>query len=372
MQKSVIFHVGLPKTGSTTIQKYLRLQHEKLSSLGVLYPGPREHQVMDARLHHPMMLNAMTGKMIIPMKGFDVAACRERVARVSSEFRKSELTTLIWSHEGMAVSARNWDTGFLETILGGANMRIVFFARYIDDWVDSLHKQKIWARAGPRAERISVNPPRPVARPPRQPKGGAQPDKSLLGAAARLSGALRTMREILPSANIVVRSFDENRRNGRVVSGALEAMGLPAQEAFPDADEEAGVRNPTKSDLYSMLLHHLEATEAGVDVVREIAAAARIRMSEGLEFEPLARRRFRFLSDEDVLQARGIYEALRRDYPDLPAQPPFVSRPGERRLPKDEGVALLDWLRPDISDAAFDKARAVFPADAMRQAPQQA
>ena len=39
-----------------------------------------------------------------------------------------------------------------------------------------------------------------------------------------------------------------------------------------------------------------------------------------------------------------------------------VSR-DQRCLPKDEGVALLDWLRPDISDAIFERARAAYPAD---------
>ena len=72
-------------------------------------------------------------------------------------------------------------------------------------------------------------------------------------------------------------------------------------------------------------------------------------------------RRFRFLSDEDVMQARGYYEELRQEYPDLPVQPPHVSKPGERCLPRDEGVAVLDWLRPDISDAIFAKACAAYP-----------
>ena len=112
-----------------------------------------------------------------------------------------------------------------------------------------------------------------------------------------------------------------------------------------------------------MLLYHLITAQAGVDVIRAVGAAGRKRDRRGLKFEPLAGRRFRFLSDENVIEARGYYEELRQDYPDLPAQPPYVSRPAERRLPKDEGVALLDWLRPDISDAIFDKACAAYPAD---------
>ena len=46
MSKVVTFHAGLPKTGTTTIQKYLRSQDEKLRSLGILYPGAREHEAL--------------------------------------------------------------------------------------------------------------------------------------------------------------------------------------------------------------------------------------------------------------------------------------------------------------------------------------
>jgi len=40
------------------------------------------------------------------------------------------------------------------------------------------------------------------------------------------------------------------------------------------------------------------------------------------------------------MRARGFYEELRGEFPHLPAQPPYVSRPAERRLLRDEGVAL--------------------------------
>ena len=58
MSKRVVFHVGLPKTGTTTIQHYLRSQDEKLQSFGILYPGSREHEAMESHKHDPM-LNAL-------------------------------------------------------------------------------------------------------------------------------------------------------------------------------------------------------------------------------------------------------------------------------------------------------------------------
>ncbi len=360
MSKVVTFHVGLPKTGTTTIQKYLRSQDEKLRSLGILYPGAREHEALRPP-KHSVMINAMKGRVTAPCGGLDLKTCREVVERVFEEFHKSDLENLIWSCEGILLAAKIWDAEYLERILAGAEVRIVFFARYIDDWIESLIKERIRGSSGSRQ---SVSPVKrlKIAPSPDAADGAAQTGRSVLDHGAKIVKAARAMREKAPSAEIVARSFDADRAKRKLVSGALAAMGVP-EGAFPDADDEAGVKNPTKSDLYSMLLYHLITAQAGVDVIRAVGAAGKNRDRRGMKYEPLGDRRFRFLSDENVIEARGYYEELREEYPDLPAQPPFVSRPAERRLPRDEGVAVLDWLRPDISDATFDKACAAYPAD---------
>ena len=363
MPKSVTFHVGLPKTGTTTIQRYLRSQDEKLYSLGFLYPGPREHETMFLP-RHTVMAGAMIGRAPAQSEGLDPQDCKDAVALVFSKFRESDLENLLWSCESMALTAPIWDAEYLERILDGADVRIVCFARYVDDWVESFVKERIRGRSKARAERLALKPLPPLAPLTGAAKdAAARPRESVLEKGAKIIEALRIMRSKVPSAEIVVRSFDADREKGRVVSGALAAMGVPVEGAFPDADDEAGVKNSTKSDLYSMLLYHLVVARAGVDVIRAVGDAGRRRDRRGMKFEPLSGRRFRFLSDENVIEARGYYEELRQEYPDLPAQPPFVSRPAERRLARDEGVAVLDWLRPDISDAIFDKACAAYPTD---------
>ncbi len=362
MRQSVCFHVGLPKTGTTTIQKFLREQEDPLRSLGFLYPGAREHPALGASHNHPTMFNAMTGKARAASAGIDPEACREVVAQAFEKFHQSDLTHLIWSFELMALGVRNWDVDYLEGVLKGVDVRIVCFVRYTDDWLQSLIKQRVWMRAGPRGERTYDRPLRPLtpSRATGAPKKGARTSNTL-AQGAKINEALRTMRSMLPLANIVVRSFDATREAGKVVTGALAAMGVPV-EAFPDADDEARIYNPTKSDSYSMLLYHLEIAQAGREVVRAVAKAAR-ENGQGLKSEPLDGRRFRFLSDQNVLEARAYYDRLREDYPDLPAQPPLAAETAQTNLPKAEGVALLDWLRPDISDAIFDKACAAYPAD---------
>ena len=366
MPKSVCFYVGLPKTGTTTIQQYLRRQDAGLRSVGFLYPGLREHQALGAHYNHPLMFNAMMGKEKAPSGGLGVEGSRQVVAQAFEKFRESGLENLIWSYEAMALSAHNWDVNYLERILDGADVRIVFFMRYTDDWLESLVKQNVWARASPRAraERLYVRPQRPVAPPSGvRERGAKRRARNTLEVGVEIIEALRLMRKTFPSADIVVRSFDANREKGTVVSGALAAMGVPVEGTFLDADDEAGVKNSTKSDLYSMLLYHLQIAQAGIDVISDVAVAIEKRERRDLTFQPLNGRRFRFLSEDNVIEARGYYERLREDHPDLPIQPPYAPTPAERCLPKDEGVALLDWLRPDISDAIFDRACAVYPAN---------
>ncbi|MBA3810542.1 MAG: hypothetical protein H0X27_02640 [Caulobacteraceae bacterium] len=319
---------------------------------------------MDARANHPLMFNAMTKLMTAPSEGLDLPACREVVADVFEKFRQSNHENMIWSYEAMALTSRAWDSDYLRRMLQGVDTRIVFVARYTDHWVESLYKELVRARSGARAERFYALPIPPIAPRTETPMGtGGRSPESLMGQAARMAKAVRIMRNKLPSAEIVVRSFDADREAGSVVSGALAAMGVPVESAFPDADEEAGVKNPTKSDLYSMLLYHLIVARAGVDVIKAVHAAGRKRDRKGAKFEPLAGRRFRFLSDEEAIRTRDYYEELREDHPHLPTQPPYISKPAERYLPREEGVALLDWLRPDISDAIFDRACAAYPDD---------
>lgn len=362
MPKSVTLHAGLPKTGTTTIQKYLRNQDEKLRSLGVLYPGAREHEAL--RSHkHSVMINAMVGNDKTPVEGFDLQACRRLVGRVFEEFRRSDMENLIWSYEGMALAARNWDVEYLNGLFDGLEVRIVFFARFIDDWVESLVKERIRGRRGARAESLAGKPLKLAPSSQATQGEAAQTGRSMLEKGAKVVKAVRVMRVRLPAAEIVARSFDACRREGKLVSAALTAMGVPAEGAFPDADDEAGVKNPSKSDLYSMLLYHLVTGGADGQVIRAVGLAGSTRDKLGRSFEPLAGRRFHFLSDDNIMQARGYYEELRQDYPDLPVQPPYTPRVAERRLPKEEGVAVLDWLRPEISDAVFDEACAAYPAD---------
>jgi hypothetical protein len=368
MPKSVIFHIGLPKTGTTTLQNYLRNNEEHLRTLGVLYPGENEYPALKW-FKHLMILSALLGKEPPKSDGLDARGGREVVDRVFGQFRESGLQTLLWSHEGISSKILSLDRAYLNGLVAGLNVRIFAYVRYLDEWIESLYKERIRAqggrglgRLGRRKPRVKPRPLMPIAPHPDGRAAQNRPTKSMLEEAAELSLSLRAIRDMAPAAEIVVRSYDANRQKGTVVSGALTAMGLPASSAFLDADDDAGIYNPTKSNLYSMLIYQLLLGHAEVDVVRAVTVATLRRDRAGVKFDPLGGRRFRFLSEIDIIEARAYYDALRQDYPDLPVQPDYAPDPAERSLPSDDGVALLHWLRPDISDAVFEQARAALQA----------
>jgi len=171
---------------------------------------------------------------------------------------------------------------------------------------------------------------------------------------------MRLMQDLLPKAEIVVRSFDVSLEGRTVIADSLSAIGLPTSGDFANADGEAGMRNETRPSVYSMLLYQLQVSGGDIDAIHEISVAASRREKRLVAFAPLEGRAFRFLSDVDVAQARAYYAQLRRDFPELQEQPSANLEPADRRLTPDEAIALLEWLRPDISDDTCAKACAIF------------
>ena len=158
---------------------------------------------------------------------------------------------------------------------------VMLFARYLDSWVESLFMERIRAQGGPG--RGGAKRPKPRLAGGRIEGGPRR--RSMLEEASVIPGSLGALRELLPSAEIVVPSYDAHREAGKVVSGALAAMGVPAA-AFPDADDAAEVRNPTKSNLYSMLICHLLLGEAEPEVIRAVTKATIVRDRKAPRISP--------------------------------------------------------------------------------------
>jgi hypothetical protein len=154
MKKIIHLHLGLPRTGTTSIQAYLRRNDRLCRSQGVLYPGAAEHPSFLTQSNHTIFYNAVIGKIAAPCGGLDVEGCRTIVANVIRAFVSADdLENLIWSHESLSDSARVWDVDWLTSIIGDVEVSALVYARYTDEWIESLYGQNIWRNMPPRSSR---------------------------------------------------------------------------------------------------------------------------------------------------------------------------------------------------------------------------
>ncbi len=353
MVKTVSLHVGLPKTGTTTLQHFLRDNSALLRAVGYCYPNSIDHPAMVGQSDHQALFNAIAHRPNAEAEGMDPEACRRLVGQVFHSFRDDPaLTGMIWSQEAMAMSAPRWNRDYLADLLRGFEVRVLVCVRFTDDWIESLQRELIWARVG-RKTNVFDRTLRPISA--ERQRGDRQSRKGMVEHGEAILAAIEAIVQNIPQADVQVLSFDEAVRSGRVVSTALAALGIPADHiGFADADAVAGVRNPTKSPAFTLLVHQLLTAGCDRATLQPIARALRRRSVRREQPEWLEGRRFRFLPDDAVLRARAAYERLRATFPHLPIQPDPDRVTNEHVLSVDESELLLNWIKPDIPDAAFD------------------
>jgi hypothetical protein len=360
MTKTIYLHVGLPKTGTTTIQQYLRDNEAALRSVGYLYPGAKEVPELGSGRNHPYMMNAVMGRTPLPDHGASLNECREFVGRTQQIFRETPaLHGLIWSYEGMAMSSRRWDRTYLAKLLDEFEVTIVVFIRYIDVWIESHYREMIWARAAPASQKTShlfSQPLRKISDVSDDDEDENRP--SAVEHGMSVSRALYTMREKLPKATIRVLSFDSAVQQGQLVSGALQALDIGAHRHFANVDEDAGVLNPTKSTAFTMFMYQMLMSNVEHAHIHAMGRALRRGDRQGQSPSWLAGRRLRFLSPDGVSKARAIYEELRLEYPNLPAQHDTMDVSESHFLSLEESARLLDWLRPALEEETYQAAKA--------------
>lgn len=157
--KTVVIHMGLAKTGSTSIQRFLVDNRTRLAEQGVLVPILNLNQEEAARLRklgigigpHSELARAL-------MSGGKRASEEEWSAWVGAfeEFRRSQAYhTLILSTETMGMRATSLDFTRLRSQLEGHRIRILFYIRHAETWLASLYEQGIRGKG-----RIACTPER--------------------------------------------------------------------------------------------------------------------------------------------------------------------------------------------------------------------
>lgn len=142
MSKTVIFHVGIHKTGTTSIQAYLGDNRERLKALGIdFYDGLhiRDNHVelhvaaMRASRHSPFKLDH---DLVIDHNYFN----RIR-ARVHGFADRSNARQLLFSAEGLSYLRHTDEMERLKSIVPSDDIRIVFYIRDRSVFLSSYRRE---------------------------------------------------------------------------------------------------------------------------------------------------------------------------------------------------------------------------------------
>ena len=123
-----ILHIGLPKTGTKYLQTHFRRHYNLLAAAGVHYP--RNWWVSKYDSNHDGLARDL------------IAKNDARLAPIFAEFEASEYTSILLSCEGFS-DFREADLSYLKSLIGSAEVQVVFFCRRWSDWMPSAWQQTV-------------------------------------------------------------------------------------------------------------------------------------------------------------------------------------------------------------------------------------
>ncbi|GAB4236494.1 MAG: hypothetical protein Kow00109_10060 [Acidobacteriota bacterium] len=147
MEKTTWFHIGLPKTGSSALQRFLTINEEALRAHGVLYPR-------SGRLYHchTLLARELVGapcppvpaqlRRFAPVEGQDQASFWDCLA---AEIAGASCPDVVVSSEAFYSCPHRFRTAVVG-VAGRWNVRIIVYLRPQDTFLESLYGQAMkWA-----------------------------------------------------------------------------------------------------------------------------------------------------------------------------------------------------------------------------------
>ncbi len=131
----VVVHVGLPKTGTTFLQRILQEQNDRLAAAGVLYPFPRPG------LHFHAALDARGSRHFYGITGDEVSGAWSQLCDLAVDWATTRGTALI-SHEVLALASPEEVERAL-TPLAGLEVHVVVTARDLGRLVTAQWQERV-------------------------------------------------------------------------------------------------------------------------------------------------------------------------------------------------------------------------------------
>lgn len=348
MKKTLYLHIGLPKTGTTSIQTYLRRNETALFARGYVYPGLELGDVLGASVHHSAFLNVMVGANAEPVSNVDLADQKLALASAFEWFRSQKnIHSMILSHETLSMMLDRWDHSYLQSLSESFHICFILYSRFTDEWIESLYHQNIWGRIQPKKEIHSLKPIREI-------------EKSRTVRFMNQHSAIaitETLHQHVPDSSTKILSFDADRVDGTLVSSFLSAVHLEQAEGLSDPGKVQA--NATRPSSSTFLLYDLQNKRLDLSHLRSIGLVLARRSNRKIRFDLTENRLFRFLPRACAFRAREQYERDRKAFPQLPPQAAYGEKDCERFLPAEDAIAMLDWLLPEIPNKAYEAAISV-------------
>lgn len=334
-------HIGLPKTGTSSIQLTLYHNQAMLLGAGVLYP--RDPQKVS---NHRTFLAAVGGPVMARFTKLDVAESQRLIVKATETFRSDQTTrTLMWSHESLAGSLLQWDCRFLGEIAAGLDLKVILYVRYTDEWLESRYRQMLWGQTlrpmdGTRRERL------------------LDVRKLCQGwlASTDMQKFCGTLAAKLPRAQILLRSFDADRVADQLVPKFLDLIGAPPSPTN-GRSVALSAANATRPVADTALVY--EMWRAGLDqttieqVGRALVETAKSAAAADGDL------RLRLIPQDCADAARIAYAAAVEAFPQLPSQPESNTRFATGAELRERMVTRLESIREELGEHLFQQVRSV-------------
>jgi hypothetical protein len=322
MRRRLILHLGLPKTGSTTLQGFFRRNRRQLAAMGVIYPV--SGQVKGGQ--HPLASEVRIGRNSHAPRGARPPAW----SAVFREVEKTDCHTAVISDEGISDSFRKLGVDFrpLKAEFSEFDVFGVVYLRAQEPWVTSYYGQKVRGEARTSCSLSEFRLYRKVEY-------------------LRYSRLLDRIANAIPLDHLLVGNFDEAARTG-LLSDFIRIAGLPGQ--IVDAEEETQTRNvslPHWATLFLLLCNAEKMPSERFSIVRDAlrdvgAGGEELDLRPGLDVAtPVERQRLRKIMAGD---APRLAERYGVELQGAQAEAPY--RPFER----DDFDVIRNALYPKLDD----------------------
>ncbi len=286
-EKEVLLHIGFPKTGTKTIQKFCHVNREILARHGTLFPKFDDSLTRGLPGVHIPFAAAIMRRKPPHLSGLDSATLEQSFESLFADFKKSDFQKLIISNETLS---QHGDLDFpkLMTAAAGHKVTIIAYIRRYDEWIESYYRWYLTHGINQKIQNFEDYPPR------------KEMEQNTF------SKKLTELKAKLPGSTFAVRSYDTVK--DQLMHDFLEICELSESAELHHAISALSRENVGMTSGDSLFLAQVVSRIGNGSVSRKVAATIGKKAKAG-EPSPLSKLPGAFFDVESRAKAREIFNA---------------------------------------------------------------